>query len=109
MHWIAEHAFDGVLPEERKKQRGLDLLQLLVLLTRSQAMEALQVLQPLAVDLLRRRFALIAELRRGILFKRHLGVAIAVSSPGSSYLPVDIDSYACFPRARTRFIAPNDS
>src|SRR5713226_1277080 len=84
MHRIAEHAFDGVLPEERKKQTGFDLLQLLVLLSRFQAIEALQPLESLAIDLPGRRFALMAELRGSILFKRPLGVAMEVSSPGSS-------------------------
>ena len=84
MHRIAEHAFDGVPPEERKKQSRFDLLQFLVSFRRLQAVEAVQVFQSLAIDLLWRRFALIAEFRRGILFKRPLGVAIAVSSPGSS-------------------------
>src|SRR6266852_4205508 len=43
MHRIAEHALDGVLPQERKKQSGFDLLQLLVLPGGSQLIKTLQV------------------------------------------------------------------
>ena len=48
-----------------------------------QAIEALQLFESLAINLLRRRLALIAELRWGILFKRPLSVAMAVAAPGS--------------------------
>src|ERR1700720_671225 len=108
MHRIAKHAFDSVLPEERKKQSRFDLFERVVLFRSLQAVKTFQFFQPLAIDLLWRRFALIAELRRGVLFKRPLGVAIAVSSPGSSYLPVDIDRDTCFSGARTHFIARKD-
>lgn len=58
-------AIDAVLPEKRKKQSGFDLPEFFILLGRLPAIEALQVFQSL-IDLLRRRFAPIAELCRDI-------------------------------------------
>ena len=109
MHRIAEHAFDGILPQERKKQSRFDVLQCVVLFRSLQAVKASQVFQPLAIDLLWRRFALIAEFRWSIVFKWPLEVAIAVSSPRPSKLPVDVDSDTCFLRPGTCLVAREDS
>ena len=88
VHRIAEHPFEGVLAQHAEELRGLDGPQPLVPLGRRKVREIAQFLDPLAVDLLRRRLALVAVLRHGFDEGR-LGVAILVAPVGAGELPVD--------------------
>src|SRR5215472_17353737 len=78
MHGIAEHAFDGVLAEQREKDCRLDLAQSLVLRGRCEEMKTAQAFQAFAVDFARRGGTLVTELARRIL-ERRLRVAKTIA------------------------------
>ncbi len=95
---VGEHAFDGVLAKKRKEEGRFDLLKMLVLFFRGEAVEAFQIFQTFAVDFAGSGFPLIAELRRSI-FKGALRVAIAVSPVRARELAININGDARFPRS----------
>ena len=60
-----------------------------MLFSRWQLIEALQVFQPLAINLPRCRFALVVEFDRGVLFEWFPSVAIAIPSPDGTLQTAD--------------------
>ncbi len=98
VHGIAEHAFDGVLAEEREEKGGLNLLQGFVLPGGREEVKTHEIFQAVAVDLPRSFFSLIAELVCSI-FERGLRVAKSIATVGAGELSIDIDRNTGFASA----------
>ena len=105
---ITEHAFDGVLAEERKEDRRFDFVQGFVLRSGSEEMKTLKGFQTFAVDLARRGAALITEFARSI-FKRRLRIAKPIAAVRAGELAIDENGNAGFARAGAGFVGREDA
>src|SRR5205814_9396172 len=85
VHRVAEHAFDGVRPEELEESRGLDGFQPLILLRGGELGEVAQGANTVAIDFARIRLVLVTVLGNR-LHPGPLRVAILVASIGTGEL-----------------------